>query len=108
MEEDEQHEIGRVTEHMQQAQLFECEKEPETLETAGSPNILNISTKQPLEQRFSYPGCSSNPPEQEEEQNLVEFGNVVAKGEHKGMSESEVSEIKARSTLNIKSLNQDL
>ena len=89
--------VGQVTEHVLQGQLFSCEEQPETLETAGSPNILNISTKQPLEQRFSYPGCSND---------VVEFGQDVENNQF--MSESEVSEIKARSTLGIKALNQEL
>ena len=45
----EEEEVGRATENVLQGQLFSCEEQPETLETAGSPNILNISTKQPLE-----------------------------------------------------------
>ena len=93
----EEEEVGRVPEHILQGQLFSCEEQPETQETAGSPNILNISTKQPLEQRFSYPGCSEE---------VVEFGQVV--GNNLLMSESEVSEFKARSTLDIKALNQEL
>ena len=93
----EEEEVGRVPEHILQGQLFSCEEQPETQETAGSPNILNISTKQPLEQRFSYPGCSGE---------VKEFGQVVENNQF--MSESEVSEIKARSTLDIKALNQEL